>query len=210
MKKLSTWFVLLVAIVAPLMMGYVSPSKYVLTDTTQTISGTKTFSGPATFSSTVAMSNTLTTTSNIWLNSATPNLRVGPLTGGTYSGNAHMAASDRYQYWVVNSASTAKSQLLGDSSNGAIIWDIPGGLTIRDTVNGGGNNAATLSAAGVLSIRSTLSVSNTAAVIRSGTGTPEAVVTAPVGSMFLRTDGGAGTTLYIKESGAGNTGWVGK
>jgi hypothetical protein len=43
-----------------------------------------------------------------------------------------------------------------------------------------------------------------------GTGTPEGAVTAPVGSMFLRTNGGAGTTLYIKESGTGNTGWVGK
>lgn len=46
--------------------------------------------------------------------------------------------------------------------------------------------------------------------IRPGTGTPEGVVTAPVGSLYLRTDGGAGTTLYVKESGAGNTGWVGK
>ena len=48
------------------------------------------------------------------------------------------------------------------------------------------------------------------AAIFSGTGTPEAAVTAPIGSLFLRTDGGAGTTLYVKESGAGNTGWVGK
>lgn len=46
--------------------------------------------------------------------------------------------------------------------------------------------------------------------VRSGTGTPESVVTAPVGTLFTRTDGGAGTTLYVKESGTGNTGWVGK
>lgn len=44
----------------------------------------------------------------------------------------------------------------------------------------------------------------------SGTGSPAGVVTAPVGSIFLRTDGGAGTTLYVKESGTGNTGWVAK
>lgn len=50
----------------------------------------------------------------------------------------------------------------------------------------------------------------TGAVVRSGTGTPEGVVTAPVGSLFLRSDGGAGTTLYIKESGTGNTGWIAK
>jgi hypothetical protein len=42
------------------------------------------------------------------------------------------------------------------------------------------------------------------------TGTPESVVAAPVGTRFRRTDGGTGTTLYVKESGTGNTGWVGK
>lgn len=43
-----------------------------------------------------------------------------------------------------------------------------------------------------------------------GAGTPEGVVSAPVGSLFSRTDGGAGTSFYVKESGTGNTGWVGK
>jgi len=46
--------------------------------------------------------------------------------------------------------------------------------------------------------------------IRSGSGTPEGAVTAAIGSLFMRTDGGANTTLYVKESGAGNTGWVAK
>ena len=46
--------------------------------------------------------------------------------------------------------------------------------------------------------------------IKGGTGSPETVVTAPIGSLYLRTDGGAGTTLYVKESGTGNTGWIGK
>jgi hypothetical protein len=43
-----------------------------------------------------------------------------------------------------------------------------------------------------------------------GGGSPEGVVTATVGSIHRRTDGGAGTTFYVKESGAGNTGWVAK
>ena len=43
--------------------------------------------------------------------------------------------------------------------------------------------------------------------IKSGTNTPEGAVTASVGSLFLRTNGGAGSTLYVKESGTGNTGW---
>lgn len=44
----------------------------------------------------------------------------------------------------------------------------------------------------------------------SGSGSPEGVVTAPVGSLYSRSDGGAGTSLYVKQSGSGNTGWVGK
>lgn len=48
------------------------------------------------------------------------------------------------------------------------------------------------------------------AIVKVGAGTPEGVITAPVGSLYLRTDGGAGTTLYVKQSGTGNTGWVGK
>lgn len=44
----------------------------------------------------------------------------------------------------------------------------------------------------------------------SNYGTPEGVVTAPVGSLYSRLDGGAGTSLYVKQSGSGNTGWVAK
>jgi hypothetical protein len=43
-----------------------------------------------------------------------------------------------------------------------------------------------------------------------GTGTPESSVTAGVGSVYHRRDGGAATCLYIKETGTGNTGWVAK
>lgn len=46
--------------------------------------------------------------------------------------------------------------------------------------------------------------------IFTGTGSPEGAVSASVGSVFHRTDGGAGTSYYVKESGAGNTGWVAK
>lgn len=44
----------------------------------------------------------------------------------------------------------------------------------------------------------------------TGAGSPEGAVSAPVGSMYTRTDGGAGSTLYVKESGTGNTGWAAK
>lgn len=46
--------------------------------------------------------------------------------------------------------------------------------------------------------------------INAGAGSPEGVVTARIGSIYQRSDGGAGTSLYVKESGTGNTGWVAK
>jgi hypothetical protein len=53
-------------------------------------------------------------------------------------------------------------------------------------------------------------VNGTAARLLSGSGTPETAVTAPIGSVFMRTDGSTGTSFYAKESGTGNTGWVAK
>lgn len=46
--------------------------------------------------------------------------------------------------------------------------------------------------------------------IVTGSGSPEGSVTGKVGSLYMDTAGGASTTLYVKESGTGNTGWVAK
>jgi hypothetical protein len=42
----------------------------------------------------------------------------------------------------------------------------------------------------------------------TGTGTPEGVVVAPVGSRYDRIDGAPGTYTYRKNTGTGNTGWT--
>jgi hypothetical protein len=47
-------------------------------------------------------------------------------------------------------------------------------------------------------------------LISTGAGSPEGVVTSSVGGLFVRQDGGPGATLYVKEAGSGNTGWVAK
>ncbi|HLA60906.1 MAG TPA: hypothetical protein VK626_01550 [Nitrospiraceae bacterium] len=44
----------------------------------------------------------------------------------------------------------------------------------------------------------------------SGVGSPEGKVIATVGSLYTRIDGGAGTTLYVKEANATAVGWVAK
>ena len=43
-----------------------------------------------------------------------------------------------------------------------------------------------------------------------GTGSPEGVVTANPGRIYTDSNGGVGTTLYVKETGTGNTGWAAK
>lgn len=43
-----------------------------------------------------------------------------------------------------------------------------------------------------------------------GYGSPLNVVAAGIGSVYMRLDGGAGTSVYIKESGTDGSGWVAK
>jgi hypothetical protein len=53
-------------------------------------------------------------------------------------------------------------------------------------------------------------VSDGTAPVWTGYNTPEGAVTAGIGAMFLRLDGSTSTTLYVKTSGTGNTGWTAK
>lgn len=82
------------------------------------------------------------------------------------------------------------------------------GLQIRRADDSGYSDleASTyLAAAGIIY----MNTSGNVFIIR-GTGSPEGVQAASVGALYMRTDGGANTTLYVKESGTGNTGWVAK
>ena len=89
--------------------------------------------------------------------------------------------------------------------------DVPNEITITGDIT-----ARNLDISGIATVGGTLEVSGSVTLgvggpsWTDGTGSPESSVTAPVGSLYSRTDGGAGTTLYVKESGTGNTGWVGK
>lgn len=49
-----------------------------------------------------------------------------------------------------------------------------------------------------------------AEVVIRGAGDPEDQVEAEPGTLYLNTNGGAGTTLYVKEANSDATGWVAK
>lgn len=71
---------------------------------------------------------------------------------------------------------------------------------------------AMLGNSGTLSLSSAIRIGDVVSgpLIISGSGSPEGSLTAVQGSKFMRIDGGANTSSYIKESGTGNTGWVAK
>lgn len=137
--------------------------------------------------------------------------------GFQYSGNsmAFRYHTGGVTAWTVNTSGnlTVNTNLsvTGTSGLTGLLTATAGGTTPANwTTTGTGDlvSADDLTVADDATITDTLTIG--AVTIRAGTGTPEGAVTAPVGSLYLRTDGGANTTLYVKESGAGNTGWIAK
>jgi hypothetical protein len=53
-------------------------------------------------------------------------------------------------------------------------------------------------------------VGNSGTFWTSGSGNPNGHVSAPVGSLYTDTSGTSGHTLWVKDTGTGNTGWTGK
>jgi hypothetical protein len=91
-----------------------------------------------------------------------------------------------------------------DSNTSSLSWNAEGSATVGDRCC----SAYGISTFGGARVSLLDQDSSTRTVF--GTGSPEGAVTAGVGSTYMRQDGGAGTSFYIKESGTGNTGWVAK
>tara|TARA_R100000951_G_C2648026_1_gene183295 strand:+ start:2373 stop:3275 length:903 start_codon:yes stop_codon:yes gene_type:complete len=86
------------------------------------------------------------------------------------------------------------------------VMDVAGAIDLK---HGSGATAVSTSATGIdLPAGKAIKVGTPS--IYSGSGTPESSQTAVVGSLYMRSDGGESTSLYVKESGSGNTGWVAK
>ena len=90
------------------------------------------------------------------------------------------------------------------SNNDGDIWRIGG-------ASGSGHlSVVTYVANSHVSFSSPAGIQINGVQILTGNGSPEGFATALLGSLYLRKDGGASTTLYVKQSGTGNTGWVAK
>ena len=144
-------------------------------------------------------------------------ISIGPGTGGLHCKGTTLAKCSRrastfaagvYCFKARHSSSNASSFLGNNGTSGAAEFSIDlgsggGNVAIRGTWDSYANGLPQY-------LDGTSYVLVSGVLWRSGSGTPEGSITAPVGSLYSRTDGGAGTSLYVKESGAGDTGWVAK
>jgi hypothetical protein len=100
--------------------------------------------------------------------------------------------------------------ILNSTGNVVYVENRPGTFTRVDALADNTNDIGNFSIRWRNTHSANLRVGASGVLWTSDVGSPEGVVTASRGALYTRTDGGAGTTLYVKESGTGNTGWVAK
>lgn len=90
----------------------------------------------------------------------------------------------------------------GDAGGGVFAG---GDLNLTPGLGSGGGTNGTVNINGDLVVTGTLTLSN----LLTGAGSPEGVIVAAIGSIFQRTNGSAGNTIYFKQANTGlDTGWV--
>lgn len=94
----------------------------------------------------------------------------------------------------------------GTAAQGIFI-DATGGGTTGDLADWRNNGNQLFKFRSVGLTRPEIELGNGGPRITMGSGSPEGVIAAPAGSMYLNTAGGANTTMYVKRAGTGNTGW---
>lgn len=96
---------------------------------------------------------------------------------------------------------------------------IGGGTPSANTIDFGATTTGILSFAGTVLARLTaaffqftvpVKIQSTDCALYAGAGNPNGVVTANPGSLYLNNAGGAIATLWVKETGVANTGWIAK
>lgn len=135
---------------------------------------------------------------------------VAGFTKGTAAARpAAAAAVDRWLYWATDTLVLS----MCDASSWRTIWSVGlevVGIYADATARDAAITAPTEGQAAYLTGTNAWTVYDGSAwTVRFvwGTGSPEGAVTATVGALFMRTDGGVGSVLYVKEAGSGNTGW---
>jgi hypothetical protein len=128
----------------------------------------------------------------------------------TFEGNEISAIAGRWTMGLDFNSRTSGKAIVNASAIGGAISGCTSGVSIRTASGGTFTNPPIYQGvvnAGVAELEvATLSPpwiviggASTGVRVFRGTGSPETVLAAPIGSLALRTDGGAGTSLYVKE-----------
>lgn len=168
---------------------------------------TASFTVPSGFSITATGSGSIIATS---LSGAYPG-GTGIITVGTITTGGWEASVIAGQYGGTGVANTGKTITLGGNliTAGSFAATLTFTATTNSTMPAGTHSIAPLDTPVFTTNITTPKVIWSGSVFDlSGSGTPEGAVTAAVGSVYRRTNGSTGTTLYVKETGTGNTGWA--
>jgi hypothetical protein len=167
--------------------------------------GTETITGSKTFSSTVTFTNGSPTVNNASGNpyfvSNASDTTAERVTGSLFQ----RRGSNR---WVVAKIANAESGSNAGSDFHIIRYDDSGaqlGTAPLSIIRSTGENRIGETTAGTAHLRLDRSAGNVGII--TGTGSPEGVVTAPVGSMYTDTAATNGAIRWIKATTNGNTGW---
>jgi hypothetical protein len=178
----------------------------------------------------IDLSNTATVYKDSYITSFGDGSSAGP-DGGTFRDSESPAANDVLGRDVFDGRNSAGGRITYAQNRASIVSEVEGledgeyaifvrragvltrALSMRAGVQvglpaGGDRGAGTLNIQGNSGLM--IALNSGSLGVFAGTGSPEGVVTASRGSTFHRTDGGAGTSYYVKESGTGNTGWAAK
>lgn len=104
-------------------------------------------------------------------------------------------------FTVQNQGSGAHKNLLSKDTGGATRWFVTADGVVFSAQRGYYQNG--------IRFMTTDGTFNDRGIFTGG-GSPEGVIPAQPGSLYLNVNGGANVTLYVKQSGSGSTGWVAK
>ena len=165
-------------------------------------SGVQTISGEKTFSSAVRMEAGARVVS--------PTTFSDVVIGAPVGNNAGLVLADEAQVkrWVILKDGSAESgSNVGSDFSIRRFDDAGAALGIAFSLARSSGIATFISD---VSVGGNIAMGSGGPIIATGSGSPENSISASVGSVYLRTNGGANSSMYVKESGVGNTGWVAK
>ncbi len=203
------------------------------TTTAQTIGGVKTFSaapvlnagltfgtggsfaaGNVYYSASLGIVHAAKTgTSYDWSLTNTAGLSILTVATGTRKMTAWDTLTANNGIVITGVGAFTQGAIYKDASLGLVVAPITGTTNDLTLTNAAGSTAATLpTGSNTLNFTNPPTVATTRTMVAAytGSGSPNSVVTAGVGSIYINSAGGSATTLWVKESGTGNTGWVGK